>query len=167
MKQKLFISQLDHLIHDLGLGQLPQGYHLLGQSWGGMMGSTFVSTRPKGLKKAILSNSPASLALWLKAANQYLQEMPEKERLVIEEAERTGNREGKEYDEAMGLFESTHACTVKAPEEFMECMRWAQEDSTVSMTMNGPSEFVAKETGSHRYVAMSRVELTPSSLTTS
>ncbi len=59
-------------VEDLFLDQQGKGYDLLGQSWGGMMGATFIPRRPKGLRKAILSNSPAITDLWLKAANEYM-----------------------------------------------------------------------------------------------
>jgi L-proline amide hydrolase len=133
--EDLFLDQLSDLISKLGLNQEGKRYDLLGQSWGGMMGATFISRRPKGLRKAILSNSPASMDLWLKAANEYLKEMPEDLRKAIEKAEETGIREGEECDNAMLEFMKRHSCTVEWPKEFLEVMRWMEEDPTVSLTM--------------------------------
>ncbi|KAF4618000.1 hypothetical protein G7Y89_g15005 [Cudoniella acicularis] len=147
--ESLFHDQLRSLVSSLGLDKEEKGYYILGQSWGGMMGSTFISTRPKGLQKGVLSNSPASLDLWLEAANAYLNEMPEELRSVLEKAEETGVYEGEEYENASTEFMKRHSCTVEWPEEFLEVMRWMKEDPTVDMTMNGPSQFVAKATGSY------------------
>ncbi len=38
------------------LGVAEKGYDVIGHSWGGMFGSTWAGTRPKGLRKC---NSPA------------------------------------------------------------------------------------------------------------
>lgn len=55
----LFLRELENLVEKLGV----EDYDLLGQSWGGMLGSEHAIRQPKGLKKLIISNSPASMEL--------------------------------------------------------------------------------------------------------
>lgn len=55
----LFLRELENLLEKLGV----EDYDLLGQSWGGMLGSEHAVHQPKGLKKLIISNSPASMKL--------------------------------------------------------------------------------------------------------
>ena len=54
---QLFLDELSSLLAHLGIAD---NYDVLGQSWGGMLGAEHAITRPKGLRKLILSNSPAS-----------------------------------------------------------------------------------------------------------
>ncbi len=61
----LFLAELDNLLEELGIAD---GYHLLGQSWGGMLSAEHAVRRPAGLKRLVISNSPASMPLWLEAA---------------------------------------------------------------------------------------------------
>jgi L-proline amide hydrolase len=57
----LFLAELDNLLSVLGV---KDRYFLLGQSWGGMLGAEHAIRRPAGLKALVISNSPASMALW-------------------------------------------------------------------------------------------------------
>ena len=51
------------------LGQR-KAFHVLGQSWGGMLGAEYGTTRPAGLKSLTIANSPASMALWMSEASR-------------------------------------------------------------------------------------------------
>jgi L-proline amide hydrolase len=53
----LFRRELDNLIGHLGIGGR---YHVLGQSWGGMLAQEHALTRPPGLRSVTLSNTAAS-----------------------------------------------------------------------------------------------------------
>ena len=56
----LFLRELDNLLDGL---DLRDDYHLLGQSWGGMLAAEHAVRQPIGLSSLILSNSPASMVL--------------------------------------------------------------------------------------------------------
>ncbi|GAM91070.1 hypothetical protein ANO11243_091170 [Dothideomycetidae sp. 11243] len=60
-QESLFISELENLIDYFQLRDGP-GYHLLGSSWGAMMGSTFASQQPKGLRSLVLASTCQSRA---------------------------------------------------------------------------------------------------------
>jgi L-proline amide hydrolase len=53
----LFLSELDNLLSHL---RIQDDYDILGQSWGGVLGNEHAVRQPKGLKKLILANTPAS-----------------------------------------------------------------------------------------------------------
>lgn len=67
--EQLFLDELDNLIRHLGI---QDDYALLGQSWGGMLAARHASKQPKGLKRLVISESPASIALFEKAAKEEL-----------------------------------------------------------------------------------------------
>lgn len=71
---ELFIAELDNLVKHLGIDD---GFDLLGHSWGGMLGSMYAVRGHKGLKNLIISNSPASMALWVDSCNQWMKELPD------------------------------------------------------------------------------------------
>ncbi len=70
----LFINQLEHLLQHLGIWD---SFDLLGHSWGGMLGARFATRHPAGLKRLIVANSPASMHLWVEAANRLRLQLPE------------------------------------------------------------------------------------------
>jgi len=62
----LFLSELENLLDAL---DVRGDYHLLGQSWGRHASRPEHAVRsPRGLRSLILSNSPASMPLWLSEA---------------------------------------------------------------------------------------------------
>ena len=58
---ELFLEELTAVLSHLGIADR---YHLLGQSWGGMLAAEHAIRRPEGLRALVISNSPASMALW-------------------------------------------------------------------------------------------------------
>ena len=71
--EQLFIVQLESLLDHLGV---QDGYDLLGHSWGGMLGARFATTHPVGLKRLVIADSPASMKLWVEAANRLRSQLP-------------------------------------------------------------------------------------------
>ncbi len=136
---QLFLDELSSLLAHLGIAD---NYDVLGQSWGGMLGAEHAITRPKGLRKLILSNSPASIALWVSEANRLRADLDPvtQERLTRYEA--LAEYDNPEYLEAVQVFYDRHVCRViPNPEEVQRSFRQMGEDPTVYMTMNGPTEF--------------------------
>lgn len=95
-----------------------------------------------GLSSIIISNSPASMRLWVDAATALRARMPDTDAVLSKcEAEgRTVN--DKEYEAATTEFYKRHVCRVwPFPEAMNMAMRRIDEDPTVYHTMNGPNEF--------------------------
>ena len=67
--EQLFLDELDNLLRHLGI---QDNYSVIGHSWGGMLAARHAARRPKGLRRLIISNSPADIQLFVKAANEEL-----------------------------------------------------------------------------------------------
>ncbi len=50
--------------------------HILGQSWGGMLGMEYALTDPAGLASLTIADSPASMTQWVSEANRLRAELP-------------------------------------------------------------------------------------------
>ena len=136
---ELFVAELNNLIDFLGIR--PR-YHVLGQSWGGMLAAEFGITRPRGLKSLTIANSPASMELWVKEANRLRSELPKDIRDTLDRHEKAGTTADPEYQAATMRFYERHVCrVVPFPPEVMETFEQIQRNPTVYNTMNGPNEF--------------------------
>jgi L-proline amide hydrolase len=135
----LFVAELRNLVDKLGIGG---GYHLLGQSWGGMLGAEHAIRRPTGLRSLIISDSPASMPLWLSAAAALRAELPSDVQETLTRHESLGSTDSSEYAAAMEVFYDRHVCRVlPRPDELARTFAAIADDPTVYYTMNGPSEF--------------------------
>lgn len=135
----LFLEELDSLLATLGV---KDRYHLLGQSWGGMLGAEHALRRPAGLRSLVISNSPASMPLWIAGANRLRSELPPEVRAALDRHEADGTIEDPEYVSATQAFYDRHVCRViPNPPEVVRTFEMLNEDPTVYHTMNGPNEF--------------------------
>ncbi|MGI9157934.1 MAG: proline iminopeptidase-family hydrolase [Marmoricola sp.] len=136
---ELFIDELTNLVEHLGIST---GFHLLGQSWGGMLGPEFVLARPEGVLSLTICDSPASMGLWLQAAGQLRAELPRDVQEVLSHHEEEGTTDDPAYEKAMEVFYARHVCRVQPlPPDVAASFAQIDADPTVYHTMNGPSEF--------------------------
>jgi len=134
-----FVAELNNLIDHLGIRG---AYHLLGQSWGGMLGAEFAVRRPAGLKALVIANSPASMELWISEANRLRAELPPEVQATLLAHEAAGTTSSAEYKAASDVFYDRHVCRVKPkPDDVSRMEAWLEKDPTVYHTMNGPNEF--------------------------
>lgn len=118
---ELFIDELNNLLKHLNISQ----YDLYGQSWGGMLGSLIASRRPAGLRKLIISNSPAKMSDWLDSCNQWRAELPKEVNDTLLKHERAGTIESKEYEDACQVFYDRHVCrTLPYPAGVQKTFDW-------------------------------------------
>ena len=135
---ELFLEELANLLEKLDVGP----HHLLGQSWGGMLGAEYAVTRPSGLQSLVISNSPASMDLWVAEANRLRQDLPSDVRDALSQHEANGTTDDPAYLAATQVFYDRHVCRVLPnPPEVVATMTQLNEDPTVYHTMNGPNEF--------------------------
>ena len=135
---ELFLEELANLLEKLDVGP----HHLLGQSWGGMLGAEYAVTRPSGLQSLVISNSPASMDLWVAEANRLRQDLPSDVRDALSHHEANGTTDDPAYLAATQVFYDRHVCRVLPnPPEVVATMTQLNEDPTVYHTMNGPNEF--------------------------
>ncbi|KAI0667417.1 proline-specific peptidase, partial [Trametes maxima] len=137
--EDLFLAQLNGLLEHLGI---QDDFDLLGHSWGGMLIARYATSHPPGLKHLVLADTPASMHLWVAAANVLRSRLPPDVQAVLDKHEADGTTDSKEYHDAVNVFYGRHLCRLNPmPEVLAESFAAIEKDPTVYMTMNGPSEF--------------------------
>ncbi|HUA77750.1 MAG TPA: proline iminopeptidase-family hydrolase [Acetobacteraceae bacterium] len=135
----LFLSELDNLLAHLSIAG---SYHLLGQSWGGMLAAEHAVRRPPGLRALVIADSPASMALWVEEANRLRAALPAEVQAALLTHEAEGTLDSPEYQAATKVFYDRHVCrVVPNPPEVTRTFDAIAADPTVYHTMNGPTEF--------------------------
>jgi len=136
---RLFLDELENLTRHLGIDS---AYHVLGQSWGGMLGGEYAVTRPKGLCALVISDSPASMELWVQEANKLREKLPPDVQATLLRHEKAGTTDTEEYNKAVRVFYDRHVCRINPyPPEVQRTFDALAANTTVYMTMNGQSEF--------------------------
>ena len=135
----LFVSELENLVDHLGIRG---GFHVLGQSWGGMLGAEYAVRRPEGLRALVIANSPASMDLWVSEANRLRRDLPPEVEATLQRHEAAKTTDSEEYEAAVEVFNARHVCRVQPlPDAVQRTFDAIAADPTVYHTMNGPSEF--------------------------
>ncbi len=136
---QLFLDELSKLLNHLGIANR---YHLLGQSWGGMLAAEHAVLQPAGLRGLVIANSPASMHTWVVEANRLRDALPPEVQATLLRHEAAGTTEDPAYTAAVQVFYERHLCRVTPfPEEVQRTFAALEADPTVYHTMNGPSEF--------------------------
>lgn len=134
----LFVDEFHTVRSALGIDR----YHLLGQSWGGMLGAEIAVVQPPGLASLSICNSPASMTLWMAAAAELRSQLPPETQAALDRHEHAGTVSDPEYLAATEEFYVRHVCrTVPTPQDFVETVEQMEAEPTVYHTMNGPNEF--------------------------
>ena len=135
----LFLDELENMLTTLGINDR---YHLLGQSWGGMLGAEHAIRQPPGLRALVLSNSPASMDLWASEATKLRALLAPEIGAVLDRHEAAGTTQDPEYLAATQVYYDEHVCrVVPNPPEVVRTSEYLKQDPTVYNTMNGPNEF--------------------------
>ena len=135
----LFLEELDCLLAHLGI---QDRYALLGQSWGGMLGSEHAVLQPSGLKAFVIANSPANMQTWVAEANRLRLQLPADIQATLLRHEDAGTLTDPDYVAASRAFYDRHVCRVVPwPKEVARTFTIMDEDNTVYRNMNGPTEF--------------------------
>ncbi|ETS76084.1 hypothetical protein PFICI_11471 [Pestalotiopsis fici W106-1] len=140
-QESLFVAELNNLVDHFKLHDGP-GFHLLGQSWGGILAVAFAATRPRGLQRLVLASALASIELSIKSIHLCKEALPADVQKVIDEGRAKGETDTPAYKEASGVFTKTFVsrAPTMAP-ELMAAFKTMSEDTTVYDTMYGPSLF--------------------------
>ncbi|MEU0494419.1 proline iminopeptidase-family hydrolase [Mycobacterium sp. NPDC006124] len=134
----LFVDEFHAVRAALGIDR----YHVLGQSWGGMLGAEIAVRRPDGLASLSICNSPASMELWMAAAALLRSELPEDTQRALDRHEEAGTVTDPEYLAATQEFYQRHVCRLTpTPRDFLDSEAQMEAEPTVYHTMNGPNEF--------------------------
>ena len=134
----LFVDEFHTVQSTLGI----DNYHLLGQSWGGMLGAEIAVRRPAGLASLSICNSPASMELWVQGAAELRAQLPPQTQDALDRHEAAGTVTDPEYLAATMEFYRRHVCrTEPFPQDFLDSEAQMEAEPTVYHTMNGPNEF--------------------------
>ena len=134
----LYIDELNAVRRAFGLDRI----HLLGQSWGGMLGMEYALTQPPGLESLTIASSPASMIQWVAEANRPRNDLPPDVQHTLLEHEAAGTCTSPAYKRAMDVFYARHVCRVDPqPDSVRRSFAAIDRNPEVYFTMNGPSEF--------------------------
>jgi L-proline amide hydrolase len=135
---QLFVDEF-HTVRDaLGIAE----YHVLGQSWGGMLGAEIAVRQPAGLASLAICNSPASMELWMAGCAELRAALPPETQAALTRHEEAGTVTDPEYLQATNEFYLRHLCRVDPmPRDLIDTITQMEEEPTVYHTMNGPNEF--------------------------
>jgi proline-specific peptidase len=135
---ELYVEEVDAVREALGLERV----HMLGHSWGGMLGMQYAATQPDGLVSLIAQSSPPSVPAWMPEVARLRSELPAEVEATLRGHEAAGTTDSPEYEEAMMVFYGRHLCRIEPwPDWLVECFRILEENPEVYHAMNGPSEF--------------------------
>ena len=134
----LYVEEVDVVRDALGLERV----HILGHSWGGMLGMQYAAGRPEGLVSLVVESSPASVPAWLPEVQRLRSELPPEVEATLRKHEQAGTTDDPEYEEAVMVFYKRHLCrTDPWPDWLVQCFEALEANPEVYRTMNGPSEF--------------------------
>lgn len=142
--KEVWEEELDNLLEELGITK----FHLLGQSWGGMLAISYlVDYKPKGAVSMILSSSLSESQLWGMEQHRQMKFMPLELQEGLRKAEASGNFSSEEYLKAIDVFMERHCCNLSYDESAPECLRRKKKSGAESyVTAWGPDELTPKGT---------------------
>ncbi len=131
-------SELEALIDYLHLDQ----FHLLGQSWGGMLEISYLlNCRHEGVRSAVLSSTLSSASLWSKELHRLISFLPPHEQEAIRIAEEHNDYSDESYLRANDHF-MTLFCAGPATENDPECLRREKKTGKEAYLYGwGPNEY--------------------------
>jgi proline-specific peptidase len=134
---QLFKEELTTVINSLGLKE----FHLLGQSWGGMLLMDYLITeKPRGVKSVVISSSPASAPLFEGEINRLLSWLPPDAIAVIEKGIKEEKYDTPEFLSASNLYYSRHVVNLDPLPDFVAYS--FENQSKVYVIMQGYTEFM-------------------------
>lgn len=135
---QLFVDEFENLVHHLGLEKV----HVLGQSWGGMLGAEIAVRQVTQVQSLAICNSPASMQLWVEGAAELRALLPPEVQDALDRHEADDTVTDPEYLHATEVFYARHVCRmVPTPQDLADSEAQMEADPTVYHTMNGPNEF--------------------------
>lgn len=136
-----WMEELDNVIKSLHLTR----FHLLGQSWGGMLALAYALQQPQSLQSLILSSTLSSSQLWGREQHRMLKYMTKEEQDAITKAEETGNWQDEMAQKVIARYMKLHCADIKDNDP--ECLRREKRSGTESyMTAWGPNELTPQGT---------------------
>ena len=133
-----WLNELCSLIDHLHIDR----FHLLGQSWGGMLAIIYlIEKKAKSVKSAILSSTLSSSKLWATEQHRMIKYMSEEDQKAIAEAEANNDFSSEAYAKANEHFMLLH-CAGEVTEDSPECLRRKKRAGSEAYLYGwGPNEY--------------------------
>ncbi|HSR15508.1 MAG TPA: proline iminopeptidase-family hydrolase, partial [Gemmatimonadales bacterium] len=132
-----FVRELDALRAHLGY----EKFHLLGHSWGTMLGMEYYRAHPDRVASLTLGSAALDIPAWLRNTREMLRTLPDSAQRAVAEAEASGVFDSPGYAAANELFMAKYV--VRHPVQ----VDWDSTLATMNMGiygyMWGPTEFTA------------------------
>src|SRR5439155_6334320 len=116
--------------------------HLLGQSWGTILGVEYALCEPKGIASLILADPCLSIPRWLDDAQRLLRELPAETQAIIQAHEAAGTTDSATYQAAVFEYYKLFLCRLDPWPDYVQ----RTHDNLALNVYNqmwGPSEFTA------------------------
>jgi proline iminopeptidase len=136
-----FVAELAAVREAIGLDQV----HILGQSWGTMLATDYLLTRPTGVRSVILASPAISIPHWLADADTLLMTMPDSIQDAVARHEADGTFDAPEYQAAVMAYYERYLGRRLPWSADVDSM-CTQFSTMVYGHMWGPSEFTATGT---------------------
>lgn len=136
---RTWVAELENLLAFLGA----ERFHLLGQSWGGMLAIQYLcDAHPAGAASAILSSTLPSSQLWGREQHRLIAQMDPADQAAIARAEQTGDYTDPAYLAAEARYMEAHCCAATFGDDVPECVRRPKVSGRASyLGAWGPNEF--------------------------
>jgi len=136
-----FVAELGAVRQTLGLGEV----HLLGHSWGTMLATDYLLTKPEGVRSVTFASPAISIPRWLADADTLLATMPDSVQAAVARHEADGTFEAPEYQAAVMAYYERYLAR-RLPWSPDVDSTFTQLSEMVYGHMWGPSEFTATGT---------------------
>jgi L-proline amide hydrolase len=133
----LFVDELEALVAHLHLDR----YHLLGQSWGAMLGLEFALRRPAGLQSLVLANGLASVPRYASETAELLAHLPTETAAALVHHGRHGTTDTPEFGAAIEEFSRRHRLRLDAMPDCLQRTNAAMGTDMTVYTATVGSEF--------------------------
>ncbi len=102
-----------------------------------MLAAQFAATRsPRGLKKLVISNSPASQRMWTKCLNDLVRALPNDVQETLQKHEEARTFTHQDYRDALNIYYSRHMCRLPSlPDELVQTFGSIGPKSNVLFSM--------------------------------
>lgn len=131
-----FVEELGAVRRALGLDEV----HLYGHSWGTMLATDYMLTRPRGVQSLILASPALSMRRWIHDADSLRSTLPDSVQAAITRHEQDGTTDAPEYQSAMMLYYQQFLARRQPWSPDIDTT-FAELNPAVYGYMQGPSEF--------------------------
>ena len=151
-RAETWLAELEAVVSHLGLDD----FHLLGQSWGGMLAITYLAERrPPQVRSVILSSTLSSSALWGREQRRMARQLPEADRAALAAAEKSATFAGAAYQRAIDCYMDLHCADVTPAAFALGATRGLPPPLLRRRppTLSGTSALMARRRGNGRHLA--------------